>query len=146
MIPKNEMDMRKSIAAYCDTTACVGCETANKEDPWCNYNNPNNLPIDKLKPVMEELGLIEKVEPVEVVETPAENDVIKHPEHYCREGAMECIDEMVMLFGKEAVKHFCLCNIWKYRYRSTAKNGDEDIKKSDQYVRIYEELCSNGRG
>ena len=74
-------------------------------------------------------------EPVEQVE-----DVIKHPNHYCRDGAMECIDEMIMLFGKEVVKHFCLCNIHKYRYRSNAKNGEEDIKKSDQYVRIYKEL------
>jgi hypothetical protein len=53
---------------------------------------------------------------------------------------MECIDEMVLLFGKEAVKNFCLCNIWKYRYRSNAKNGEEDIKKSDRYVQIYKEL------
>ena len=70
------------------------------------------------------------------------NDVIKHPNHYCREGAMECIDEMVLLFGKDVVKHFCLCNIWKYRYRSNHKNGEEDIRKSDQYVRIYKELCN----
>ncbi len=144
MIPMNEMDMRKSIDDYCDTNLCNNCKMTDDKDAWCNYHNPDNLPIDQLKPVMEALGLIEKVEPVEAVETPIENDVIKHPDHYCREGAMECIDEMVMLFGKEAVKHFCLCNIWKYRYRSTAKNGDEDIKKSDQYVRIYEELCSNG--
>ena len=48
-----------------------------------------------------------------------------------------------LLFGKEVVKHFCLCNIWKYRYRSSAKNGEEDIKKSDQYIKIYERLCSN---
>lgn len=72
-----------------------------------------------------------------------QNDVIKHPNHYCRENAMECIDEMIMVFGKEVVKNFCLCNIWKYRYRSADKNGKEDIEKSDQYIRIYKRLCSN---
>lgn len=71
-----------------------------------------------------------------------EKEAVKHPSHYCREGAMECIDEMVLIFGKEAVKHFCLCNIWKYRYRSSDKNGKQDIEKSDQYVRIYEDLCN----
>jgi hypothetical protein len=74
-----------------------------------------------------------------------EHDVISHPKHYCREGAMESIDEMVLLFGKEVVKHFCLCNVWKYRYRSNNKNGEEDIKKSDWYVQKYKELCENGR-
>jgi hypothetical protein len=69
-----------------------------------------------------------------------ENDIINHPSHYCRDGAMESIDEMVLLFGREVVKHFCLCNIWKYRYRSNAKNGEEDIKKSDWYVRKFQEL------
>lgn len=75
----------------------------------------------------------------EVTDQPV-NDMVKHPSHYCREGAMECIDEMVLLFGKEAVKNYCLLNIWKYRYRSADKNGKQDIEKSDQYVRIYKEL------
>ena len=67
-------------------------------------------------------------------------DMVNHPPHYEREGAMECINEMVLLFGKEAVKSFCLCNTWKYRYRANAKNGVEDIKKSDWYIKKYQEL------
>lgn len=68
------------------------------------------------------------------------NDMVNHPSHYCREGGMECIDEMIILFGKEAVKHFCLCNAWKYRYRAADKNGEEDLKKSDWYIKTYKEL------
>ena len=82
----------------------------------------------------------------EDVPTPDPNaniDIVNHPPHYCREGSMECIEEMELIFGKEAVKHFCLCNAWKYRYRSSAKNGEEDIKKSDWYIRKYKELTSN---
>lgn len=67
-------------------------------------------------------------------------DMINSPPHYCREGGMECIDEMIILFGKEVVKHFCLCNAWKYRYRAADKNGEEDLKKSDWYIRKYKEL------
>lgn len=69
-------------------------------------------------------------------------DIINKPKHYNREGAMECIDEMQLIFGAEAVKHFCLCNAWKYRYRATEKNGDEDLAKSDFYIKKYKELCN----
>lgn len=69
-------------------------------------------------------------------------DIINKPNHYNREGAMECIDEMQLIFGTEAVKHFCLCNAWKYRYRATEKNGDEDLAKSDFYIKKYKELCN----
>lgn len=67
-------------------------------------------------------------------------DNVNHPKHYNREGAMECIDEMLLLFGFEAVKYFCLCNIFKYRYRASDKNGLDDLKKSDWYVAKYKEI------
>jgi hypothetical protein len=72
------------------------------------------------------------------------NDGVTHPSHYNREGGMEAIDEMVLIFGKEAVKNFCLCNVWKYRYRAADKNGEEDLKKSDWYMIKYKELCEMG--
>ena len=68
-------------------------------------------------------------------------DKVNHPQHYNRKNAMECIDEMILVFGEEAVKHFCLCNAWKYRYRAADKNGEEDLKKSDWYLKKYKELC-----
>lgn len=71
-------------------------------------------------------------------------EAVEHPSHYNREGAMECIDEMVLIFGREAVKSFCLCNAWKYRYRAADKNGEEDLKKSDWYIKKYKEI-NNGK-
>ncbi len=68
------------------------------------------------------------------------DDKVNHPAHYCREGAMECIDEMVLVFGKAKTAHYCLLNAWKYRYRAGDKNGLEDMKKSDWYMRKYAEL------
>ena len=67
-------------------------------------------------------------------------DNVNHPKHYERENAIECIDEMIMIFGKAAVADFCKCNAWKYRYRAADKNGAEDIAKSDWYMRKYKEL------
>ena len=68
----------------------------------------------------------------------AEN--VNHPKHYNREGGMECIDEMVLIFGVEEAKTFCKLNAWKYRYRAADKNGEEDLKKSDWYLQKYKEL------
>lgn len=67
------------------------------------------------------------------------NDTVFHPAHYTN-GGMECIDEMILIFGKEAVKHFCLCNAWKYRRRALYKNGEEDMQKSHWYLEKYKEL------
>ncbi len=74
-----------------------------------------------------------------------ERNNVNHPTHYNRENAMECIDEMELIFGKEAVKNFCLCNAWKYRYRASDKNGEEDIKKSDWYLNKYKEYLDEDK-
>ena len=118
---------------------CQGCLFNTPED-WCGNYTEDDIPEAEIDKALTKLGIPLEDEVVEI-EEPTHN-VISSPSHYCREGAMECIDEMILLFGKEVVKSFCLCNIWKYRYRSTAKNGEEDIKKSDEYIRIYERLCN----
>jgi len=81
----------------------------------------------------------------EMIEVKEKKEAINHPSHYNRSEAMECIDEMILVFGLEAVKNFCLCNSWKYRYRAADKNGEEDLKKSDWYIKKYKELCDNER-
>lgn len=81
----------------------------------------------------------EEAVPAEASEAPA-HDPVNHPSHYCQEGGMECIDEMVAVFGERAVMDFCLLNVWKYRKRAVFKNGEEDLKKSDWYMKKYLEL------
>lgn len=56
---------------------------------------------------------------------------VDHPEHY--QGKNECIDVMIAMFGVEAVKSFCRCNAYKYRFRADKKNGEEDIRKAEWY-------------
>ena len=58
-------------------------------------------------------------------------DNVNHPEHY--QGKHECIEVMRAMFGDEAVKAFCRCNSFKYRFRADKKNGDEDIRKAEWY-------------
>lgn len=64
---------------------------------------------------------------------------VDHPEHY-NQTKYECIEEMIHLFGIEAVKGFCRCNIYKYKYRANFKNGEEDLKKADKYMDILIDL------
>jgi len=69
-------------------------------------------------------------------------DNINHPSHH--QGKHECevlkkiieIDMMRVMFGDEAVKGFCKCNAYKYRFRAGKKDGqsaDQDLKKAEWY-------------
>lgn len=71
------------------------------------------------------------------------NDNVTHPSHYTQ-GNIECIDAMASAFGKEAVKHFCICNAFKYVWRSEHKNGVEDLDKAIWYIDKYKELSADG--
>jgi len=61
-------------------------------------------------------------------------DNINHPSHY--QGKHECIEVMRAMFGDDAVKGFCRCNAYKYRFRAGRKDGqsaDQDLKKAEWY-------------
>lgn len=68
------------------------------------------------------------------------NDAVNHPAHYAKNGENECIEVMRWLFGDEAVKAYCRCNIFKYRFRSNLKNGQEDIEKSVWYENYLHDM------
>lgn len=62
------------------------------------------------------------------------SDNVNHSEHY--QGKHECIDVMRVMFGDEAVKGFCKCNAFKYRFRAGRKEentAEQDIKKAEWY-------------
>ena len=106
----------------------------NKECDGCKYENyyANDEPCVSCS------VLTNHIEPKEHDEI----DMVNHPEHYNRDGAMECIDEMITVFGKDIVACFCLCNVWKYRYRASDKGHEEDLSKSDYYMAKYKELIT----
>lgn len=68
-------------------------------------------------------------------------DPVSRPRHYA-DGNIECIDAMEDVFGVEAVKHFCLCNAFKYHWRHDKKGGNEDIEKATWYMDKYRELVN----
>lgn len=76
-----------------------------------------------------------------------DNPSIDHPAHY--QGDYECIDLMREIYGDEAVRHFCICNAYKYRFRAGAKQTEsahDDIKKAEWYEKyIMEKVPNNYR-
>lgn len=60
-------------------------------------------------------------------------DFVNEPDHY---NGLECIENMRSLYGDEAVRHFCICNAYKYRFRKGKKPGcdsDQDEQKAYWY-------------
>ena len=43
-------------------------------------------------------------------------------------------EQIKIMFGKEAVIDFCLCNAFKYIWRWKNKNGEEDLEKARWYL------------
>lgn len=63
---------------------------------------------------------------------------INHPTHYKKPGRKECIEEMLEIFGPEAVYWFCRLNAYKYTYRAGEKEGqsaERDEAKAAWYRR-----------
>ena len=60
-----------------------------------------------------------------------------HPDHYKQDGRRECIDEMIILFGRERVADWCRLTAYKYLYRHGNKKGesaDTDMAKCRWYM------------
>lgn len=62
------------------------------------------------------------------------NDNI-HPDHY-KTGGLEPIEYMRMKMTPEAFEGFCIGNVIKYVSRYKDKNGLEDLKKAQKYLRL----------
>ena len=70
------------------------------------------------------------------------NDSVNHPSHYTQ-GNVECIDAMEMVFGKEAVKHYGLCAMFKYMWRRKDKgNEEQDTAKAEWYFDKFVEIIN----
>lgn len=124
-------------------------------DALFNENTFGEYTVDEIFDALDELGVmynekdksknidehksVDNNQPKEQDDDVEEDDVVNHPRHYTA-GGMECIDEMIMLFGIQETMSFCKLNAWKYRARALNKGGQTDIDKSDWYVAKYKEL------
>ena len=67
-------------------------------------------------------------------------DIVNHPTHY-ELAKFECIDVMEEVFGKDALKNYCVIAAFKYLWRCDRKGRKvEDLKKARWYLDKYVEL------
>ena len=132
-------EMSDAIENYCcgDCNECRLFNFVTREDVTTNCYSYDPMDAKSEDVIVENYKFLFGEPASEPV---PENDSVNHPSHYCQEGSVECIDEMVAVFGRETVMHFCLLNVWKYRKRAVFKNGEEDLKKSDWDMKKYIEL------
>ena len=72
-----------------------------------------------------------------------QQEAVNHPSHYSQPNRRECIEEMRLMFGDEAVKIWCVLTAYKYRYRAGNKEGnsaEQDNKKAEWYLDYIEEM------
>ena len=143
-------EKRKQVHEYCETIWCCDCVLNSEKGKWCNNHDicdSDEEALDEALKLISESAeptedkVAEQTEPAPIEPTESTDpveDKVNHPNHYTQ--GIECIDEMVMMFGVDAVMTFCKLNVWKYRKRALHKNGQEDLDKSDWYVKKYQEL------
>lgn len=121
------------VRDYCEGyVGCEGCPFDDSLTKWCVNGTSMNMTEYELDEMLKVFnGDIDSEE---------EPDMVNHPKHYNRDGAMECIEEMIVVFGIVPTYHFCRLNAWKYRYRQNDKGGLLDMEKSDNYIRKAAEL------
>lgn len=126
---------------FCDADSTVACPLAIYKDPYC-YGIGKLTDEKIIRNYDTLLPFLVDNEDDNQEEGSVQNDPINHLEHYTN-GGMECLEEMILVFGVESVKNFCVCNVWKYRYRAMSKGGKEDLRKADFYIQKYKELTTN---
>lgn len=61
------------------------------------------------------------------------------PQHY-KDCSIECIDNMLLVFGVKETMGFCCMNAYKYLYRHLYKNREQDIYKAATYLALCENI------
>lgn len=71
------------------------------------------------------------------------DDMVNNPSHYqsmMKDLNIDCITAMRAAFGDYETAVFCKLNAFKYVWRASSKNGNEDIDKASWYLKKYREL------
>lgn len=70
-------------------------------------------------------------------------DMVNHPPHYTA-GGIECIDALeASMVNKTGIEAHCVGNIIKYLWRYENKNGLEDVKKAEWYLKRLIQTLEN---
>lgn len=62
------------------------------------------------------------------------SDNVNHPAHYTA-GSIECVDAIQAALTPEEFRGWLKGNVLKYAWRERLKNGQEDLKKAEWYLK-----------
>lgn len=72
--------------------------------------------------------------------SPEISNMVEHPPHYTA-GGIECIDAiMAAVTGLTPQEAVCVANVIKYTWRFKHKNGKQDLKKAEWYLKRLTDL------
>jgi hypothetical protein len=66
-------------------------------------------------------------------------DMVEKPEHY-HQGAIECIEYIKGQLTEEQYKGYLAGSLYKYVHRFQYKNGNEDLRKAQWFLKRLTEL------
>lgn len=111
------------------------CQDVENEDDPCTGCEFDGL-CDS--PCCEECCSDEECDvPVSDSEVQNPYEYVDKPNHY---GGLECIENMRRLYGDDAVRWFCICNAYKYRFRKGKKPGTS-MSQDEEKAAWYEDYA-----
>lgn len=115
----------------CEYAELNDCDEEDDEDNSCTCEEDEHP--DWPHPIEDDTISDADAQPYEYVDGPA---------HY---HGTECIENMRKLYGDDAVRWFCICNAYKYRFRDGSKPG-VTAEQDEEKARWYENYASNMMG
>ena len=109
-----------------------------------DFNENDLKPIEK--PMTETAFLMQGKNGERLMESVGQvegADIVNHPSHYS-DSAIECIDAMEAMLGRQQFIGYLRGNMFKYQWRYQKKNGIEDLKKSEWYLNKLLEVENAG--
>ncbi|WP_305153368.1 DUF3310 domain-containing protein [uncultured Dubosiella sp.] len=156
-------ELKNKVEKYCGNNLRLRLICAGLFCPDCPLYIKNNdeercaRGDDEVKEILGEVwaeshGYVkkEKIELEKIVVDPSKigptitvkdtSDKQLNPDHY-KSGKLQVIEQMLIVFGLDAVKTFCLLNAFKYHSRAGLKGSAIiDHQKADWYMRLYDRL------
>lgn len=141
---RDEIVVRLKQITYCLT---------HDDCDQCPYLDKDCVPMDSVKQnriraaseIRNAVKLLKKDAAELATSALAEPDPVNHPAHYTY-GKHECIEEMEIMFGREAVISYCRLAAYKYKYRAGHKDDAQlDYQKADWYLDKAAELMARNK-
>lgn len=94
---------------------CLNCVYLEDSSGQCHYNCKRGESYPYFRPI---------------------KDMVNHPDHYKTESGLETIDVIeAFTHGLDGIEAVCTANVIKYICRWKKKNGIEDLKKAEWYLK-----------